>query len=317
MQFHGDNAIKFDITHLKMSKPKAKSQPTKNGKIDYEVASYSYNQGTVENPKTKPFVIELPAVECFGISQKYDKPTAGFSLTVDEKDHSDAIEVLDELYDFTIKEVFKNKSSFKKFSQAPSEESLKFIIKPVLRFQTDDDGTVTNENPAIFATMYTSGFNPVRFIGIDGKRIRWTSLKGVHFICIPTIKIMDFYVSSTANTIRAVLIKAVVMSIEDGSARDQEIISSHHVDVDDYVKQMRDLMSMTGDQNEVKEDTPFQHDSGMIKTDEPVQIADKPFNPQPDNPPDIDMEQYAAFLAFQKTKAKKDTKDEFEKFMGN
>nr|QBK93757.1 MAG: hypothetical protein LCPAC406_00710 [Pithovirus LCPAC406] len=267
MQFQGDNAIIFDANNLSMSKPKPKTRKTDNGTVDYQLAFINYNQGTVERPKTKAFVIELPEVTCHGITQKYANPTCGFLLEVDNEVQSNVIDIFKETEDFVIGEVFKKKDIFKKFSMHQSSETLKNFINPILRYRKDETtGEITDENPSVYVNLYTSGWGgPPKFIGIDGKKIHWSKLKGTKFRCVPTLKVADFYMSSTANTIRTQFVKAIVTEIDTDAARDAEIIEKFSGNMDEFTKNINDLLSLT-DKSEEKQS--FQFESGMINTNQ-------------------------------------------------
>nr|QBK92661.1 MAG: hypothetical protein LCPAC401_02990 [Pithovirus LCPAC401] len=295
MQFQGDNPLVFNDNNLTLSKPKMKTRKTDNGEVDYQLAFINYNQGTIERPKTKAFVIELPEVNCLGINQKYANPTCGFLLEVDDEAQSNIIDIFKSIEDFVINKVIESKDIFKKFANYPSYEVLKNFINPIVRYRTDDDNEIIDENPSVYVTLYTTGYGGLpKFIGIDGKKIHWKKLRGTKFRCIPTLKVSDLYMSSTANKIRVQFVKAIVTEIDSDAARDAEIMEKYSDTMDEFTKNMEDLLSLT-DKSEEKES--FQFKSGMISTNQfdqlqiqssqrPLQIqsSQQPFQGQPQQP---------------------------------
>ncbi len=263
MQFHGDNAIDFNPNNLKLTKPKEKSVKTDNGTINYKVSYINYNQGTIEHPKTKALVIELPEVSCRGITQQYKHPTCGYILEVDDQDQSNMIDILKSIERFILNEILSKKDIYKKFARYQSADDLNEDINGILRYRKDDDGEVTDENPTVYTTVYVSGYDgPPKFIGIDGKRIRWGDLRNVRFRCVPTIKIADLYMSSTVNKIRVNFVKAIITDIDTDAAREAEIIEKYSANLGDFDKKISDLMMSS----EKKQEESFQFTKEMINT---------------------------------------------------
>jgi hypothetical protein len=219
----------FIGSHVKGSKPVAKSFETANGKVSYNEVPLTYNYGTPENPIIDACFFECPIVTSFGGIQKkveskpgktqddppYVKTSYSMMFTFDIQDPEcvACLEKLDQLHQGTAHALAAYKGDLKMFSFVPESPGEAFKHPVYYKMDLATCERIKGSKPSMWVKLNSWKTNKTLFTDVNGNPVDWTLLEDVELKLLPLLHVEKIYVGGGKASLQIKLASAVITSI--------------------------------------------------------------------------------------------------------